>query len=131
MGLGPAGSISPLISRKDSKPCSAPCADSVYGVASISRTFSRTRRNSTDGAKQKVRYVSRKGSQRPRPPDIITHQMPTAREYNDMRKGTWVGDLGIEIVSVEPGRLIGAVTVRKELLSQRFSARRMHRHLGR
>jgi len=43
--------------------------------------------------------------------------MPTAREYNDLRKGTWVGDLGIEIVSVEPGRLIGLVTVRKELLS--------------
>jgi uncharacterized protein (TIGR00369 family) len=43
--------------------------------------------------------------------------MPTAREYNDLRKGTWVGDLGIEIVSVEPRRLIGAVTVRKELLS--------------
>jgi 1,4-dihydroxy-2-naphthoyl-CoA hydrolase len=43
--------------------------------------------------------------------------MPTAREYNALRKGTWVGDLGIEIVSVEAGRLIGAVAVRKELLS--------------
>jgi len=44
--------------------------------------------------------------------------MPTAREYNDLRKGTWVGDLGIEIVSVEPaGRLVGQVQLRKELLS--------------
>jgi hypothetical protein len=43
--------------------------------------------------------------------------MPTAREHNDMRKGTRVGDLGIEIVSVEPGRLTGRVTIRKELLS--------------
>jgi uncharacterized protein (TIGR00369 family) len=43
--------------------------------------------------------------------------MPTAREYNDLRKGTWVGDLGIEITLVEPGRLVAQVRVRKELLS--------------
>lgn len=43
--------------------------------------------------------------------------MPTAREYNAMRKGTWVGDLGIEIVSAEPGRVVGEVAVRAELLS--------------
>ena len=43
--------------------------------------------------------------------------MPTAREYNAMRKGTWVGDLGIEIVSVAPGRVVGSVTMRAELLS--------------
>lgn len=44
--------------------------------------------------------------------------MPTAREFNELRKGTWVGDLGIAIVSVEPaGRLVGQVKVRKELLS--------------
>ena len=43
--------------------------------------------------------------------------MPTAREYNAMRKGSWVGDLGIEIVSVEPRRVVGSVAVRKELLS--------------
>jgi hypothetical protein len=43
--------------------------------------------------------------------------MPTAREYNDLRKGTWVNDLGIEIVSVEPRHLVAQVKVRKELLS--------------
>jgi uncharacterized protein (TIGR00369 family) len=43
--------------------------------------------------------------------------MPTAREYNQMRRGTWVGDLGIEITSVEPGCLRAQVQVRKELLS--------------
>jgi 1,4-dihydroxy-2-naphthoyl-CoA hydrolase len=43
--------------------------------------------------------------------------MATAREYNDLRKGTWVGDLGIEITAVEPGRIIAQVKVRKELLS--------------
>ena|SRR5215469_1655559 len=43
--------------------------------------------------------------------------MVTAREYNDLRKGTWVGDLGIEILSVEPGNLTAQVKVRKELLS--------------
>lgn len=43
--------------------------------------------------------------------------MVTAREYNDMRRGTWVGDLGIEITGVEPGRLTAQVKVRKELLS--------------
>jgi len=40
-----------------------------------------------------------------------------AREYNDARKGTWVGDLGIEITSVAPGRLVAQVKVRRELLS--------------
>jgi 1,4-dihydroxy-2-naphthoyl-CoA hydrolase len=40
-----------------------------------------------------------------------------AREYNDLRKGTWVGDLGIEITSVEAGRLVAQVKVRRELLS--------------
>jgi 1,4-dihydroxy-2-naphthoyl-CoA hydrolase len=43
--------------------------------------------------------------------------MPTAREYNALRKGTWVGDLGIEIAAVEPGRVVGVVAIRKELLS--------------
>ncbi len=43
--------------------------------------------------------------------------MPTAREYNDMRKGTWVGDLGIEITDVRPGMVRAEVKVRKELLS--------------
>jgi uncharacterized protein (TIGR00369 family) len=43
--------------------------------------------------------------------------MVTAREYNDLRKGTWVGDLGIEITAVEPGRVVAQVEVRKELLS--------------
>ncbi len=42
--------------------------------------------------------------------------MVTAREYNDLRKGTWVGELGIEITSVEPGRVTAEVKVRKELL---------------
>lgn len=40
-----------------------------------------------------------------------------AREFNDLRKGTWVGELGIEILSVEPGRLVAQVRVRRELLS--------------
>ncbi|HYA34103.1 MAG TPA: hypothetical protein VEF03_00720, partial [Candidatus Binataceae bacterium] len=43
--------------------------------------------------------------------------MTTAREYNDMRRGTWVGDLGIEITDVKPGALSAQVKVRKELLS--------------
>ena len=43
--------------------------------------------------------------------------MPSAREYNAMRKGTWVGDLGIEIAAVESGRVVGVVAVRKEFLS--------------
>lgn len=43
--------------------------------------------------------------------------MVTAREYNDLRKGTWVGELGIEITSVQPGRLLAQVEVRRELLS--------------
>ncbi|MGH7814085.1 MAG: PaaI family thioesterase [Candidatus Binataceae bacterium] len=43
--------------------------------------------------------------------------MVTAREYNELRKGTWVGELGIEIVAVEPGRLLARIKVRKELLS--------------
>ncbi len=43
--------------------------------------------------------------------------MPTAREYNEMRKGTWVGDLGIEITDVKPRMLKAEVKVRKELLS--------------
>src|SRR5579863_2113797 len=40
-----------------------------------------------------------------------------AREHNDLRKGTWVGELGIEILSVEPGRLVAQVRVRRELLA--------------
>lgn len=47
----------------------------------------------------------------------LEESMVTAREYNDMRKGTWVGDLGIEITGVERGRLTARVKVRKELLS--------------
>jgi len=47
----------------------------------------------------------------------LVDKLPTAREYNDLRKGTWVGDLGIEILLVEPGRLVAQVRVRKELLS--------------
>ncbi len=43
--------------------------------------------------------------------------MPTAREYNEMRRGTWVGDLGIEITDIKPGALSAQVNVRKELLS--------------
>lgn len=43
--------------------------------------------------------------------------MTTAREYNDMRKGTWIGDLGIEITGVQPGKVTAEVKVRKELLS--------------
>lgn len=43
--------------------------------------------------------------------------MTTAREYNDMRKGTWVRDLGIEITGVQPGMVRAEVKVRKELLS--------------
>ncbi len=43
--------------------------------------------------------------------------MVNAREYNDLRKGTWVGELGIEITSVEQGRLLAEVQVRPQLLS--------------
>jgi 1,4-dihydroxy-2-naphthoyl-CoA hydrolase len=43
--------------------------------------------------------------------------MVTARKYNEMRKGTWVGELGIEITSVKPRRVTARVKVRKELLS--------------
>jgi 1,4-dihydroxy-2-naphthoyl-CoA hydrolase len=40
-----------------------------------------------------------------------------AREFNDLRKGTWVGELGIEIISVEVAKLVAQVRVRPELLS--------------
>lgn len=47
-----------------------------------------------------------------------------AREYNDARKGTSVGDLGIELTSAEPGRLVAQVmvSVRKVRASPRRSS---------
>lgn len=43
--------------------------------------------------------------------------MANAREYNALRKGSWVGELGIEILTVEDGRLVGEIEVRPQLLS--------------
>lgn len=43
--------------------------------------------------------------------------MPNAREYNELRKGSWVGELGIEITAVESGRLTAEIEIRPQLLS--------------
>ncbi len=43
--------------------------------------------------------------------------MTTAREHNDLKKNTWVGELGIEIVSAEPGRVVGQIEVRPDFLA--------------
>ncbi len=43
--------------------------------------------------------------------------MTTAREHNDLKKNTWVGELGIEIVSAAPGRVVGEIEVRPDFLA--------------
>jgi uncharacterized protein (TIGR00369 family) len=41
----------------------------------------------------------------------------TAREHNRLKENSWVGELGIEVVSAEPGIVIGRIQVRPELLA--------------
>jgi 1,4-dihydroxy-2-naphthoyl-CoA hydrolase len=43
--------------------------------------------------------------------------MTTAREHNDLKKNTWVGELGIEIVSAERGKVVGRIQVRPDFLA--------------
>jgi len=41
----------------------------------------------------------------------------TAREHNDRKKNTWVGQLDIEIVRAERGSVVGQVRVRPDFLA--------------
>ena len=43
--------------------------------------------------------------------------MTTAREHNRLKQNSWVGELGIEIVSAEPGAVVGQIQVRPEFLA--------------
>ena len=43
--------------------------------------------------------------------------MTTAREHNERKKNTWVGQLDIEIVSAERGSVVGQVRVRPDFLA--------------
>ncbi|MGO9606162.1 MAG: PaaI family thioesterase [Candidatus Binataceae bacterium] len=43
--------------------------------------------------------------------------MTTAREHNDLKKNTWIGQLGIEITHTEPGKVVAQITVRPDLLA--------------
>ena len=43
--------------------------------------------------------------------------MTTAREHNDLKKHTWVGQLGIEIVHAQRGKVIGQIEVRPDFLA--------------
>ena len=43
--------------------------------------------------------------------------MTTAREHNQRKKNTWVGQLDIEIVSSERGTVVGQVRVRPDFLA--------------
>jgi len=43
--------------------------------------------------------------------------MTTAREHNDLKKNTWVGQLGIEIVRAERGSVVGQIRVRPDFLT--------------
>jgi|SRR5208282_660099 len=43
--------------------------------------------------------------------------MTTAREHNDLKKNTWIGQLGIEITHTEPGKVLAQITVRPDLLA--------------
>ena len=43
--------------------------------------------------------------------------MTTAREHNRLKESSWVGKLGIEIVSAEPGIVVGQIQVRPEFLA--------------
>jgi 1,4-dihydroxy-2-naphthoyl-CoA hydrolase len=41
----------------------------------------------------------------------------TAREHNRLKQDSWVGELGIEVVSAEPGTVVGQIQVRPEFLA--------------
>jgi len=41
----------------------------------------------------------------------------TAREHNERKKNTWVGQLDIEIISAERGSVVGQVRVRPDFLA--------------
>ena len=43
--------------------------------------------------------------------------MTTAREHNRLKKNSWVGGLGIEVVSAEPGTVVGQIQVRPDFLA--------------
>ena len=43
--------------------------------------------------------------------------MTTAREHNERKKDTWVGQLDIEIVSAKRGSVVGQVKVRPDFLA--------------
>ncbi|HTR61102.1 MAG TPA: PaaI family thioesterase [Candidatus Binataceae bacterium] len=43
--------------------------------------------------------------------------MTTAREHNERKKNTWVGQLDIDIVSAERGSVVGQVQVRPDFLA--------------
>ena len=43
--------------------------------------------------------------------------MTTAREHNRAKQNSWVGELGIEVVSAEPGTVVGQIQVRPEFLA--------------
>lgn len=43
--------------------------------------------------------------------------MTTAREHNRLKQNSWVGELDIEIVSAEPGAVVGQIAVRPEFLA--------------
>ena len=43
--------------------------------------------------------------------------MTTAREHNDRKKDTWVGQLGIEITDAERGKVTGQIQVRPDFLA--------------
>jgi 1,4-dihydroxy-2-naphthoyl-CoA hydrolase len=41
----------------------------------------------------------------------------TAREHNRLKENSWVGELGIEVVSAEPGTVVGRIQVRPAFLA--------------
>jgi 1,4-dihydroxy-2-naphthoyl-CoA hydrolase len=41
----------------------------------------------------------------------------TAREHNRLKEKSWVGELGIEVVSAEAGTVVGQIQVRPEFLA--------------
>jgi len=41
----------------------------------------------------------------------------TAREHNRLKQNSWVGELGIEVVSAERGTVVGQIQVRPEFLA--------------
>ena len=43
--------------------------------------------------------------------------MTSAREHNRLKQNSWVGELGIEVVSAERGAVVGQIQVRPEFLA--------------